>query len=235
MCCQNTMGVVDQLRAQPVAAQLAGVGGLAQQVQLVGDDFLVFGHHLAVGAAGATARAAAASARPARKCSRATSRATRSWMAGPQHLDHDLQPRLALLAMQPRGMHLGHRGRGQRPRCRTRRRPAPPACPARARPAPPLRRRGRALPRLCSRASSAAMSGGSRSGRVDSAWPNLMNTGPSSSSAARMRAPSGASNWRPARQPQALVHTMPAQHAPDAPQAQPLGARAQHQATGSPP
>ena len=40
-------------------------------------------------------------------------------------------------------------------------------------------------------ASSAAMSGGSRSGRTDSAWPNFTKIGPSSSSASRRRTPSG--------------------------------------------
>ncbi|MNZ93982.1 hypothetical protein D3C78_1130790 [compost metagenome] len=41
----------------------------------------------------------------------------------------------------------------------------------------------------CSRASSSAMSGGSRSRRVDSIWPNLMKMGPRASKARRMRAP----------------------------------------------
>ena len=39
----------------------------------------------------------------------------------------------------------------------------------------------------CSLASSSAMSSGSRSRRVDSAWPNLTKIGPSSSSASRRR------------------------------------------------
>ena len=43
--------------------------------------------------------------------------------------------------------------------------------------------------RSCSFASSSAMSTGSRSRRVDSAWPNFTKIGPSSSSASRRRSP----------------------------------------------
>ncbi len=41
----------------------------------------------------------------------------------------------------------------------------------------------------CSSASSSAMSTGSKSRRVDNAWPNFTNMGPSSSSASRNRIP----------------------------------------------
>ena len=51
--------------------------------------------------------------------------------------------------------------------------------------------------RSCSRASSSAMSGGSRSRRVDSTWPNLTKIGPRRSSASRRRWPRGASRLRP--------------------------------------
>ena len=54
--------------------------------------------------------------------------------------------------------------------------------------------RARSLPgkggtRSCSFASSSAMSAGSRSRRVETAWPNLTKIGPSSSSARRRRSP----------------------------------------------
>ena len=45
----------------------------------------------------------------------------------------------------------------------------------------------------CNSASSSAMSAGSKSRRVDSNWPNLMNTGPRASRASRNRCPRG--NW----------------------------------------
>jgi len=50
--------------------------------------------------------------------------------------------------------------------------------------------------RSCRRASSSAMSAGSRSRRVDTAWPNLTNTGPSSCSARRSRTPRAAARRR---------------------------------------
>ena len=52
----------------------------------------------------------------------------------------------------------------------------------------------------CSRASSSAMSSGSRSRRVDSSCPNLMNTGPRSSRALRRRTPLGRSGGEVKRQ-----------------------------------
>ncbi len=51
--------------------------------------------------------------------------------------------------------------------------------------------------RSCRRASSSAMSGGSRSRRVDSTWPNFTKMGPRRSSASRRRWPRGLSRWRP--------------------------------------
>ena len=45
-------------------------------------------------------------------------------------------------------------------------------------------------------ASSSAMSAGSRSGRVESAWPNFTKIGPSSSSARRSRTPRGSPRSR---------------------------------------
>ncbi|MDT4836183.1 hypothetical protein FQZ97_698700 [compost metagenome] len=51
--------------------------------------------------------------------------------------------------------------------------------------------------RSCRKASSSAMSGGSRSRRVDSTWPNFTKIGPSRSSASRRRWPRGASRLRP--------------------------------------
>jgi hypothetical protein len=51
--------------------------------------------------------------------------------------------------------------------------------------------------RSCSSASSSAMSGGMRSRRVDSTWPNFTKMGPSCSSASRRRWPRGASSLRP--------------------------------------
>ena len=44
----------------------------------------------------------------------------------------------------------------------------------------------------CSNSSSSAISSGNKSRRVDSIWPNLIKTGPRSSSARRIRAPRGA-------------------------------------------
>ncbi|MNS50496.1 hypothetical protein D3C72_831460 [compost metagenome] len=51
--------------------------------------------------------------------------------------------------------------------------------------------------RSCRKASSSAMSGGIRSRRVDSTWPNFTKMGPSRSSASRRRWPRGASRLRP--------------------------------------
>ena len=51
--------------------------------------------------------------------------------------------------------------------------------------------------RSCSRASSSAMSVGSRSRRVDSTWPNLTKIGPRRSRPRRSRSPRGASRVRP--------------------------------------
>ena len=53
--------------------------------------------------------------------------------------------------------------------------------------------------RSCSSASSAAISGGSKSARVDSTCPNLTKMGPRASSASRKRWPRGASSRRPQR------------------------------------
>ena len=88
-------------------------------------------------------------------------------------------------------MHLRDRGRGQRRRARSGRRAAPPACPARARPRRCASAPSNGATRSCSSASSSAMSGGSRSRRVERIWPNLTKIGPSSSSARRRRWPRG--------------------------------------------
>ena len=65
-----------------------------------------------------------------------------------------------------------------------------------------LRRTGNGGTRSCSFASSSAMSGGRRSRRVDSIWPNLTKIGPSSSSASRRRTARGATGRaRTARAP----------------------------------
>ena len=56
---------------------------------------------------------------------------------------------------------------------------------------------GKGGTRSCSRASSSATSGGSRSRRVDSIWPNLTKMGPRCSRAWRRRSPRGASSRRP--------------------------------------
>ena len=90
---------------------------------------------------------------------------------------------------QARGVHLRDRGRGQRRRRRTRAntsvdRAAVGALDDCAGLAP-----GNGGTRSCSFASSSAMSGGSRSRRVESAWPNFTKIGPSSSSARRRRSP----------------------------------------------
>ena len=107
-----------------------------------------------------------------------------SCMPGPQDLDHDL-----LAALQPRRVHLRDGGRGERrlleARERARRAAGRSAC-SMAATATALSNGGT---RSCSFASSSAMSAGSRSRRVETAWPNLTKIGPSSSSASRRRSP----------------------------------------------
>ena len=61
--------------------------------------------------------------------------------------------------------------------------------------------------RSCSRASSSAMSGGSRSRRVDSTWPNLTKMGPRRSRASRRRCPRGASSGRPNETMRAIIRS----------------------------
>ena len=62
--------------------------------------------------------------------------------------------------------------------------------------------------RSCSKASSSATSGGSKSRRVESTWPNFTKIGPSRSSAMRRRWPRGAVSRRPRRvsRPSARSH-----------------------------
>ena len=105
--------------------------------------------------------------------------------AGPQHLDDDL---LAAPAASPRAPARSRPPPAARTRsCRTAPRAAGRKPASMAAIADRAVERRHAGPGAC--ASSSAMSTGSRSRRVDSAWPNLTKIGPSSSSARRSRSP----------------------------------------------
>ncbi len=99
---------------------------------------------------------------------------------GADHLDHHV-----LAALQLRGMHLGDRGRGQRLHVEAGEDVAEPGAQLLLDARHGAARRSKGGTWSCRRASSSAMSGGSRSRRVESSWPNLMKIGPRSSRARR--------------------------------------------------
>ena len=136
------------------------------------------------------------SSRPARASSSAMSWSMTRRDAGPQDLDRDF----AAIG-QGREMHLGHRGRGDR---LARRRSANTSCDRLAVGLSPASAmacaEGNGGTWSCSLASSSAMSGGSRSRRVDSTWPNLTKIGPSASSARRRRTARGVRQVAPEEQ-----------------------------------
>ena len=136
--------------------------------------------------AGGSCRRSGGCARPAPATffSRAMSAAICAGDVRAQHLDHHLAA-----VVQRRGMHLGDARRRPAAWCRSSRTPRRCGGPA------PARRCARACSpsngatRSCSSVSSSAMSGGTRSRRVDRICPNLTKIGPSSCSARRRRAP----------------------------------------------
>ena len=98
----------------------------------------------------------------------------------PLHLDDHL-----VAVRERRAVHLADRGR--RDRLPPRSSGTPARSSARAPPRRPRApgRTGTGRTSSCSPRSSATMSGGTTSGRVESSWPNLTNVGPSSSSISR--------------------------------------------------
>ena len=122
---------------------------------------------------------------------RGPSRSPRSH-AGPQHLDRDLAS-----VVQRREVHLRDRGARHRRRARSSRTPRRCGRPRRARSSASASSGANGGTRSCSFASSSAMSGGSRSRRVDSTWPNLTKIGPSAR-APRAAAGRAARRRRPA-------------------------------------
>ncbi|MCY1205597.1 hypothetical protein D9M72_171490 [compost metagenome] len=101
------LGHVEQRRAVEVAAQLAGVGRLAQQVELVVDGLLVVVHHFyraqAAGVGGHALGQAGEEEQPGEVL------ADDRPQVGADHLHHHF-----LAAFQLGSVDLGHRGRGQR-------------------------------------------------------------------------------------------------------------------------
>ncbi|SAJ33735.1 Uncharacterised protein [Enterobacter cloacae] len=98
---------VEQRRAFEVAPQLRGVGCLAEQVEFVDDGFLVVADHFhgvqAPRLAGDPLGEAGEDEQPG------DVGADHRFQVRPDHLHHHF-----LAALQPRGVDLGHRGRGQR-------------------------------------------------------------------------------------------------------------------------
>ena len=112
--------------------------------------------------------------------------------ARPQHLHRDLAA-----VFQHREVHLRDRGARHRLGLEAGEHRIDRAAEARARPAARAIAAGNGGTRSCSLASSSAMSGGSRSRRVDSTCPNLTKIGPRRSRPSRSRSPRGASSRRP--------------------------------------
>ena len=174
-------------RVQPQAAHQAGVGALALQVELGVQRALDLADPLpAAGSSSAFGWWRSASDASVR--SRLMSASICSRMPGRSTFTTTSRPSCSVA-----GVHLRDRGRGERGFVEAGVQLRRPAC--RARPRSPCARRapGNGATWSRSRLSSSAISGGSRSRRVDSTWPNLTKIGPSSCSARRRRLPRGKS------------------------------------------
>jgi hypothetical protein len=167
----------DQHQVQPrhVAAQLRGVGGLAHQVQLVVQVLVELGHHLARLQALAIGRQAFHPA--GHHAHEAQVFFDDRQHAGAQHLDGHLAlapPRSRMTCE----VHLGNGRTGHRLALEGHKDLAQRPANARSMVAMAMAANRNGGTRSCSRASSSAMSAGSRSRRVDSTWPNLTKIGP---------------------------------------------------------
>jgi hypothetical protein len=191
------LGHQHQARIGMLRRSCAALAAFAHQVQLVVQVVVELGHHLAR-ACRRLPSAERLSSQPAIRCATALrSFSMTGQHAGAQHLDGDSRStagRARWRSAPARSTHWPPAWRSNSEQT-----PRRSGGPRHARWSAIAILAGKGGTRSCSRASSSAMSAGSRSRRVESTWPNLTKMGPRRSSASRRRWPRGVSRRRPSR------------------------------------